>query len=104
MARLLLVALVAALGASGVGCQAHAQQGGPERVRGVIVAVEARLVAQAESVTVRTDDGRELVFRVDPAVDVSPGHLREHMTLAEPVLVTYRVEGDGLLALRIDDG
>jgi hypothetical protein len=99
-----MLALVAVLGASGAGCRAHAQQGGPERVRGLIIAIEARSIAQADAVTVRTDDGRELVFRVDPAVDVSPGHLREHMTLAEPVVVTYQMEGDGLLAVRIDDG
>ncbi len=95
--------LVAALALLGAGCQARAQTE-LERVRGVITAVEARSIAQAETVKLRADDGRELTFRVDPSVEVTPGHLREHMALGEPVLVTYRGGGSGLLALRIDDG
>ena len=86
-----------------VGCQGGGGRGS-EQVRGVIVAVQARSVAQADMVTVRADDGRELIFQVDSSVDVTPGHLREHMTLAEPVLVTYQRENGGLLARRIDDG
>jgi hypothetical protein len=65
--------------------------------------VQARSIAAAEAITLRTDDGRELVLRVDAGTDVTPGHLREHMTLGEPVLVTYRQTPDGLLATRIDD-
>ncbi len=86
-----------------MGCRAQAQSN-VERVTGVVIAVTARSIAQAESVTVRTDDGRELTFLLDPAVDVTPGHLREHMTLAEPVIVIYRTTAEGLLAIRIDDG
>jgi len=100
--------LVIALGLVGlallgcVACQAHAQTG-VQQARGLVVNVQARSIAVTEAVTVRTDDGRELTFRVDPGVDVTPGHLREHMTLAQPVLVTYEQTPDGLLATRIDD-
>ena len=77
---------------------------GPERVRGTVLAVEARSIGRADAVTVRTDDGRELRFQVDPRVDWTPGHLREHAALGEPVIVEYTRAGDGLLAVRIDDG
>lgn len=65
--------------------------------------VQARSIVETESITLRADDGRELVFRVDRAVDFTPGHLREHMALAQPVLVTYEQTPDGLLAVKIDD-
>jgi hypothetical protein len=98
-----LAPLALALVLATAGCQARAQTEF-ERVRGLVIAVEAQSIARAEVITVRADDGRELRFRLDAAVDVTPGHLREHMTLAEPVVVTYRPDGDGLLALRVDDG
>jgi hypothetical protein len=78
--------------------------GPPSPFRGVVIAVDARSVARADTVTVRADDGREYRLRVDPAVPVTPGHLREHMALGEPVLVEYRREGNELVAIRIDDG
>jgi hypothetical protein len=67
------------------------------------VNVQARSIAVAEAITLRVADGRELMLRVDPGADVTPGHLREHMTLGEPVRVTYQQTPDGLLATRIDD-
>jgi hypothetical protein len=86
----------------GTACQAHAQAG-PQQARGLITNVQARSIVETEAITLRTEGGQELVLRVDRAVDVTPGHLREHMTLAEPVLVTYEQTPDGLLATRIDD-
>lgn len=85
------------------GCQSGASVES-HRVHGRVIDVQARSIAQAASVTVRADDGRELTFRVDPSVEVTPGHLREHMALGEPVVVHYRVVADGLLAIAIDDG
>jgi len=76
----------------------------PDRVQGVVVNVEATSIARATGLTVRGADGREYHFRVDPSVDWTPGHLREHMALGQPVVVEYRREGDDLLAVRIDDG
>jgi len=90
--------LAALLGA----CQT---QPGPERVRGIVIAVQASSLARADAITIRTDDGRELTFRVDPGVDMTPGHLREHMTLGEPVVVEFTRSPDGsALAVRIQDG
>jgi len=81
------------------GCQSGASAES-HRVHGRVIDVQARSIAQAASVTVRADDGRELTFRVDPSVEVTPGH----MALGEPVVVHYRVVADGLLAIAIDDG
>ena len=73
-------------------------------MRGVVVNVESSSIARASGLTVRGPDGREYRFRVDPSLDWTPGHLREHMALGEPVVVEYRREGDDLLAVRIEDG
>jgi hypothetical protein len=80
-------------------------QAGPERVRGIVIAVQASSLARADAITIRTDDGRELTLRVEPGVDMTPGHLREHMTLGEPVVVEYTRAPDGsAVAVRIEDG
>jgi hypothetical protein len=72
-------------------------------VRGLITGVTARDIGHAETLIVRAENGREFRFQVADAVDMTPGHLREHMTFAEPVTVYYRREGDTLLALRVTD-
>ncbi len=73
------------------------------RVRGTITEVVARDIGHAESISLRSEDGRQLRFRIDDAIDWTPGHLREHMTFGQPITVYYRRDGDILLALRVDD-
>ena len=75
----------------------------PQTVRGVLVDVAARSLTELRSFEVRTDDGRRLSFRVEGDVGMTPGHLREHMLVAEPVTVTYRESADGLVALHLED-
>ncbi len=99
--RRVLPLLLCALVAFALACQGT---GGPQQVRGVVVNVEATSIARATGLTVRGPDGRDYHFRVDPSVDWTPGHLREHMALGQPVVVQYRQEGDDLLAIGIDDG
>ena len=86
---------------TGLACQ---RTDGPERVAGVVVAVEARSIARADGLTLRAAGGQDYHFRVDPSVDWTPGHLREHMALGEPIVVEFTRQPDGLLATRIDDG
>jgi hypothetical protein len=74
-----------------------------EQVTGVVVAVQARSIARADSIVLRTADGQELTLRVDARVDWTPGHLREHMALGAPVRVEYERQSDGLLAVRVED-
>ena len=56
-----------------------------------------------------TDDGRELTFVTAPDFNqgvshvMTPGHMRQHMALADPVLVTYRAESGTLVALSATD-
>ena len=92
---LLCLALLATMA-----CAGEPREG---RVQGVVVAVEARSVARADAFTLRGDDGRERVFRVDPRVDWTPGHLREHAALGEPVVVGWTRADGALVAVRVRD-
>jgi hypothetical protein len=82
---------------------ALAGRGGEARVRGLITSVQARDIGHAEAITIRTEDGRELRLQVDPQVEMTPGHMREHMTFGEPVTVYYRRSGTSLIAVRVTD-
>jgi hypothetical protein len=78
-------------------------------VRGILLDVVSPNIQQVNSFTLRTEDGRELSFVTSPDFnhDVShvmtPGHMRQHMALADPVLVTYREESGKLVALSATD-
>jgi len=79
-------------------------------VRGVLVDVQSRSLQQLDSFTLRTDAGQELTFTPAPTFNqgvshaMTPGHLRQHMALADPVTVTYRDDGSGqLVALSATD-
>lgn len=76
---------------------------GQPQERGLLTSVEARDIGHAASIALRTTDGRELRFQVDNEVDMTPGHLREHMTFGEPVTVHYRRSAETLVAVRITD-
>ena len=71
---------------------------------GVVVNVQVASFSQIGSFDLRTDDGQVLSFAVEGNPGITPGHLREHMILAQAVIVTYhRLNGD-LVATQIDDG
>ena len=78
-------------------------------MRGVLVDVQSRGLQQLDSFSIRTDDGRELTFVPAPSFNqgeahaMTPGHMRQHMALADPVTVTYREEGGRLVALSATD-
>ena len=42
-------------------------------------------------------------FNAGAAHLMTPGHMRQHMALADPVIVTYRVENGQLVALSATD-
>ncbi len=99
---LVALALVAAFAAACGG-------GNKERsVTGVIIDVQATSLTAVESLTVRDDDGRTLVFRIapdaidDPIEGLFPSHLRTHGLAGDPVTVIYREEGGELLILRLE--
>ena len=66
---------------------------------GIVVAtvtrVDARDIGHASVIAVRTSEGQEWQFAVDDAVDMTPGHLREHMMFGELVTVTARPAAKG---------
>jgi hypothetical protein len=71
--------------------------------------VQSLGIQRLESFTLRTDDGRELVFAAATEFNagvshaMSPGHMREHMALADPVTITYREQDGRLVALSATD-
>ncbi len=75
------------------------------QLRGIVTSVEARDIGHTAAIMLRTSDGREQRFLVDPSADAkwTPGHLRDHMTFANPVTIYYRKAGDALVAYRISD-
>jgi hypothetical protein len=75
------------------------------QLRGIVTSVEARDIGHAASLMLRTADGKETRFLLDASVDPqwTPGHLRDHMTFAQPVTIWYRRAGDALVAYRITD-
>ena len=79
----------------------------PPTIRGHVIDVVARDIGHAATVTIRDLDGVDHLLDVDIEVDMSPGHLREHMLFGEPVTVTLARRSDPLvrpLVVRITDG
>lgn len=80
--------------------------GGLETEDGVIVAVDATGLTEVHGFTLRTADARTLIFRIDAlenAVEFPPSHLIEHQATAQAVRVSYRLDGEVLVAVRIED-
>jgi hypothetical protein len=105
-ARLVLAVAVATALLAGCfpGPQGMATEG--EAV-GLITDVQGSGPAAVDRFTLRTDDGRVLTLRVDPARlsadSFVPAHLREHLASGVRVLVSYESEGDQLVATRLAD-
>lgn len=77
--------------------------------RGILLDVQSRDLTQAETVTLRSDAGSVQVFRVSGEVARDPqhpnpaSHLRQHMTVADPLVIRYLSEPEGPLAIQIID-
>lgn len=78
-------------------------------MRGVLLDVESPNIQKVDSFTLRTDDGRELQFTAAPTFNegvahlMTPGHMRQHMALGDPVEVSYRDDNGTLVALSAVD-
>jgi hypothetical protein len=73
---------------------------------GVVVAVDAASLTDVRGFTIRTPDGRTVVFRVgqlENGAQFPPGHLGEHMATAVPIVVTYQDVNGERLAVRLED-
>lgn len=77
--------------------------------RGILVQVEGSGLEHVASFRLRLENGDELTFlpaaefNAGTAHAMSPGHMRQHMAMADPVEVRFRQEGDQLLALSVTD-
>ncbi len=107
MIRRILASLVAAavLCASLAGCGAAVAP--IQTVEGLVLEVVGDSPADIDSFTIRTAQAERLLFSLD-GVDLSrtgfpATHLREHQALAQPVRVTYRVEGETNVVVRLED-
>ena len=74
---------------------------------GWVIAIDSSSVTAIESFTLRDQDGLEVQYHVGP-LELDGGafpasHLREHMALAQPVAVAYRLDGEARVATRLVD-
>jgi hypothetical protein len=80
-----------------------------QTVEGVLLDVEAPSIQKVDGFTLRTDNGEELHFTTAPDFNqgvahlMTPGHMRQHMALGDPVEVTYRSDNGSLVALSAVD-
>jgi hypothetical protein len=73
------------------------------QMRGQIVDVVSRNIAEIELFTIRADNGREYTFTTEGFVEFTPSHLKEHQLFGLAVLVTYVRHEGGLVAIKIGD-
>ena len=91
------------------GCSTPPATAQTQTVRGVLLDVVSPSIQQVDRFTLRADDGRELLFTAAPNFNqnvshvMTPGHMRQHMAMADPVTVTYRQENGSLIALSAVD-
>jgi hypothetical protein len=73
---------------------------------GIVVGIDSAGLTDVRGFTLRTDDGRDLVFRIgtlENGAEFPPGHLGEHQAFATRIRVWYRSVGDLLVAFRLED-
>ena len=76
---------------------------GAKQVRGQIVEVVVRNIAEIELLTIRDDSGLEYTFTTKEAVGFTPSHLKEHQLLGQSVLIKYVDQGGRLVAVEMGD-
>ena len=73
---------------------------------GLVIAVDSSGLTVVRGFTIRTDDGRTVVFRIgslENGAQFPPGHLLEHRATGVKIVVTYREENGELVAIRMED-
>lgn len=82
---------------------------GLHEMRGILIDVQSRDLVNAMSLTLRDSSGGTHAFTVSPEVASNPehpntaSHLRQHMAHADPVIVRYRTEAEGDVAVQVLD-
>ena len=92
---------------TGCGIRQPENGGAPTlEVRGQIIEVVARNIAEVESLRSRDASGREFTFTTDQTggfVGFTPSHLKDHQLLGQTVLVSYMERDGRLVAMKISD-
>ena len=76
-----------------------------QEVEGALIGLEGGITA-VEQFTIVKPDGSRLRFIPGPNATFHGGplgHLRDHLRVGSSIVVQYRVEGDVLIALEVDD-
>ncbi|MBP39098.1 MAG: hypothetical protein QF590_05350 [Dehalococcoidia bacterium] len=74
--------------------------GGPESVRGQVVAVESASVTTISSLTLQDASGKKWVFQgIGTFSGFTPSHLEEHRALRKAVTVEYEESATGGLTI-----
>lgn len=79
---------------------------GTSQASGVIVRVDSEGLDRVRGFELRTPDGSIVSFalgNLENPTAFPPGHLAEHQATAQPVRVSYRLEGGINVAVRLED-
>ena len=76
---------------------------GELQVRGQVVEVVPRSFSEVELLKIRDDEGSLYTFETEGFVGFTPSHVREHQFLGQTLLVTYKMRGEVLVAIRLED-
>jgi hypothetical protein len=77
-----------------------------DQVVGIVTSIDSEGLTAVRAFTLRTQAGRDETFQIgtlENGEEFPPGHLQEHQSLATPIRVWYRTEGDERVAFRLED-
>jgi hypothetical protein len=75
-------------------------------VAGVVTSVDAVALDEVHGFHLTSAAGQDLTFVIgtlENGDEFPPGHLKEHMASATPILVSFRQENGALVAYRLED-
>lgn len=75
----------------------------PDAVRGVVVEVADRNLAEIETLRIRDSEGRVWTFSSDGPLEKNGAHLRLHQVLGETIEVGYEEREGWLIATALRD-
>ena len=100
LARSLCFAVVAVAVALGVGLGCEGDSGA---VRGIVIEVVDRDIAEIETLKIRDGDGKLWSFTTEGSLGKNGSHLRSHQLQGESILVAWVRKGDALVAVQLRD-
>ena len=74
---------------------------------GIVISVDSPAFGRVDGFELLTPDGRTVAFDTTELAfrpEFPAPHLNEHRLLADPIVVTYRTDGDRQVVTQLDDG